>query len=417
MTAGRFRRGAGDRRAGAGRGAVGGRRGPGAARWPGRRRSWRAPTWASTRGRAQLLAEPAAMRRRRDATRLPRRAAGAARRGRRRRRATPTGAPTRSPRGRTTCTRVAAVALNLGGLAHRGGPLRRGARRPRARAVRELGRLGATAELVPGARQRREPASSSSAIWPAARRALERARRPRRARGGGRARPRPHSSRAIWRAGAGEVDAAVAALPPQRGGCSSSRRSRGRGERVCWRCAEALAARGRLADAKRASRGGGAAAAARRHAPADDPELARARPSCALAGGAGGGEAPARARRAARSARARGARARPPPDAPGAWPRWPAASRRAPARAAEAARRLRFCPRRLSRRSAWPRPSIIVPLSRAIPTPPGSAPEGVAGQGGGTPAPAPPPPSRGCGASCASTSDSTASCGCRACWR
>ena len=178
----------------------GGRAGP--PRWRSRRRSWRSAYLGD------LAAGARAPRRelgrcggRRDAARLPRGTAGAARRRRRGRRAG------RVPARLRDCRRAERRAHGGGRRAQPGaacsssrGSTARRWRRPRA-AVRELGRLGATTELVPAlvnAANLFVEVGDLGGRAPGARPGG----RPLRWMGApaGRARPR-RSSRAIWRAG------------------------------------------------------------------------------------------------------------------------------------------------------------------------------------------------------------------------
>jgi len=226
---------------------------------------------------------------------------------------------------------VAAVALNLGGLLIEEG-LYGEALTASARAVRELGRLGAAAELVPALVNAANLFVELGEL-PAARRALDRAL-------GLGAEGRASRTRATasfvegdLARRRGEIDAAVGHYRRSVGLFSDAGQPTAAAS-ASLALAEALADAGRLAEAKRAL-----AEAEQLRAPAtelaDDPEIARARALLALAeGDAGaGGEAPAafaqRLNRLAHEAQARARR-------PTAW-RLAALAGRLAARAGAAA--------------------------------------------------------------------------------
>jgi transcriptional regulator with GAF, ATPase, and Fis domain len=272
---------------------------------------------------------------------------------------------------------VAAVALNLGGLLIEEG-LYGEALTASARAVRELGRLGAAAELVPALVNAANLFVELGDLA-AARRALDRAL-------GLAADGRASRSRATasfvegdLARRRGEIDAAV----------GHYRRSAGLYNEIGQPSAavsaslaivEALAGATRLADAKRAWAEAEQLRASAPHA-ADDPELARVGAVLALAdGGADGGEAPAalaeRLSRLAHEARARARR-------PTAW-RLAALAGRLAARAgaaAQASAAFEFA------RSVFEEVCMATPEHHraAVESHPDAAwlaPEGVAGQGG-----------------------------------
>ena len=203
---------------------------------------------------------------------------------------------------------VAAVALNLGGLLIEEG-LYGEALTASARAVRELGRLGAAAELVPALVNAANLFVELGDL-PAARRALDRAL-------GTEGRARRALATASFVEGdlvrrRGEIDAAVGHYRRSAGLFKEAGQPSGAASALAA-VAETLAGAGRLPDAKRAL-----AEAEQMRAPApdlaDDPDLARARAILALAAGdaGAGGEPPAalaeRLDRLAHEARARARR-------------------------------------------------------------------------------------------------------------
>ena len=227
---------------------------------------------------------------------------------------------------------VAAVALNLGGLLIEEG-LYGEALTASARAVRELGRLGATAELVPALVNAANLFVELGDLA-AARRALDRALGLGAEGRASRARATASFVEGDLARRRGEIDAAVrhyrrsAALFNDVGQPSGA-------ASASLAIAEALAGAGRLVDAKGALLEAEQLRASAPQ-PADDPELARTRALLALAQGdtgGGGGEAPAalagRLNRLAHEAQARARR-------PTAW-RLAALAGRLAARAGAAA--------------------------------------------------------------------------------
>jgi tetratricopeptide (TPR) repeat protein len=295
---------------------------------------------------------------------------------------------------------VAAVAVNLAGLLVEQG-LYGEALAASARAVRELGRLGATTELVPALVNAANLFVEVGDL-PAARRALDRAA----ALGSG-ATP-PLSWKAIWRAGGvtGRRPWAITggARPDSRRAPSRPpRRARCRRWPRSWRRPAGSPKLGR-----RWARRNGCVAGPSPWRPSSHGrvrcwrwprEVVTHRPR----------GPPSWSGRRGKRARGGGGRR------PGAWRRWRAASGSGaaprPTRAAPSISRAPF-----SRRSVWRRPNIIVHPWRAIRRRCGCGATGCPDRAESW-APAPRPPRPGCGASCASTSGSTASCGCHASWR
>ena len=307
---------------------------------------------------------------------------------------------------------VAAVALNLGGLLIEEG-LYGEALTASARAVRELGRLGATAELVPALVNAANLFVELGDLA-AARRALDRALGLGAEGRASRARATASFVEGDLARRRGEIDAAVRHYRRSAGLFNDVGQPSGAAS-ASLAIAETLAGAGRLADAKRALAGGGAAAgSAHRSRPTIRSSPVRV-PSCSWPRGA-----LAAAKRRPRS-----------PSGSTGWPTRPQARARRPTAwrlAALAGRLAARAGAAAEARAAFDFGRTVFEEVRmatpehhraALESHPDAAwlsPEGVAGQGG-APARAPRPQSRGCGDSCASTSGSTASCGCRASWR
>ena len=273
---------------------------------------------------------------------------------------------------------VAAVALNLGGLLIEEG-LYGEALTASARAVRELGRLGATAELVPALVNAANLFVELGDLA-AARRALDRALGLGVEGRASRARATAAFVEGDLARRRGEIDAAVrhyrrsAGLFNEAGQPSAA-------ASASVAVAEALAGGGRLSDAKQALREAEQLRASAAQ-PADDPELARAGALLALAErGAGSSEAPAafaqRLSRLAHEARARARR-------PTAW-RLSALAGRLAARAGAAgeARAAFDFARTVFEEVRMATPEHHRAALESHPDAAWLAPEGAAGQGGG----------------------------------
>ena len=274
---------------------------------------------------------------------------------------------------------VAAVALNLGGLLIEEG-LYGEALTASARAVRELGRLGATAELVPALVNAANLFVELGDLA-AARRALDRALGL-----GAEGRASRAQATASFVEGdlarrRGEIDAAVRHYRRSAGLFNEVGQPSGAAS-ASLAIAEALAGTGRLADAKRALLEAEELRASGPQ-PADDSELTRVRAVLALAQGdtgVGSGEAPAllaeRLNRLAHEAQARARR-------PTAW-RLAALAGRLAARAGAAgeARAAFDFGRTVFEEVRMATPEHHRPALESHPDAAWLAPEGVAGQGG-----------------------------------
>jgi serine/threonine-protein kinase PknK len=273
---------------------------------------------------------------------------------------------------------VAAVALNLGGLLIEEG-LYGEALTASARAVRELGRLGATAELVPALVNAANLFVELGDLA-AARRALDRALGL-----GAEGRASRAQATASFVEGdlarrRGEIDAAVRHYRRSAGLFNEVGQPSGAAS-ASLAIAEALAGTGRLADAKRALLEAEQLRASGSQ-PSDDPELTRVRAVLALAQGDSGvgGEAPAllaeRLNRLAHEAQARARR-------PTAW-RLAALAGRLAARAGAAgeARAAFDFGRTVFEEVRMATPEHHRPALESHPDAAWLAPEGVAGQGG-----------------------------------
>ncbi len=273
---------------------------------------------------------------------------------------------------------VAAVALNLGGLLIEEG-LYGEALTASARAVRELGRLGATAELVPALVNAANLFVELGDLA-AARRALDRALGL-----GAEGRASRAQATASFVEGdlarrRGEIDAAVRHYRRSAGLFNEVGQPSGAAS-ASLAIAEALAGAGRLADAKRALAGGGAAAGG---------GTATGRRSgagpCACRPGPGRGgrwrqRSAGPARRAAQPAGPRGPARAPAGRPPGAWPRWRADWPRARGPLPRPARAFDFG-RTVFEEVRMATPEHHRAALESHPDAAWLAPEGVAGQGG-----------------------------------